>query len=402
MKPFNFIQILLIIISHNTWSQSRSNITSLSSTNKNILDAYLDQSNGMSIRLLIDKGVQVVPKTGPYSELELTLYTQSILFENGYEYKFSEGEMLNDFRDNIIITIQKHTDDSKATLRRYKITNNTVVKIAERLLDFAETTAQILENGNCLLSDESENAGNELVLLGKDLKVITKLVTNKEEFLTCQIACNQDKIFIVLKETYSSSLSFLMFDALLGMPISSKEINSIREYPQKLICSNENIILYASGLLVGLNQNGDLLWQRKAILPTGEIYTLSNNCILAQTNNQLELISSGTGKTVWIKAINELFDANNANNIDIPTKSSDIYLTSAVAVGENSIALLLSQNNKRYLEPNYNAQLIFIDSEGRGYFKDSVGNLNYILKMFAKNNKVTIINDKTQIDYDNK
>ncbi|MFN9883243.1 MAG: hypothetical protein ACK53R_07650, partial [Bacteroidota bacterium] len=106
MKPFNFIQILLIIISHNTWSQSRSNITSLSSTNKNILDAYLDQSNGMSIRLLIDKGVQVVPKTGPYSELELTLYTQSILFENGYEYKFSEGEMLNDFRDNIIITIQ--------------------------------------------------------------------------------------------------------------------------------------------------------------------------------------------------------------------------------------------------------------------------------------------------------
>ena len=179
----------------------------------------------------------------------------------------------------------------------------------------------------------------------------------------------------------NKNIELLIFDFITGKLISSIKIKTLNDHDKKISSFNylDNffIIGFKSGLIIKINNEGDIIWEFKSDKILNTSITIFENQLIALYVDEIKSISMETGKVIWSEVYEDLplYQAKGGQLVNflnllyfiLPNNkigSIDLHLGIQHNSRFNEIPLISSINNindKIHIFENY---LVYLD-EGK-------------------------------------
>ncbi|TRX60635.1 hypothetical protein FNH22_06205 [Fulvivirga sp. M361] len=284
-----------------------------------------------------------------------------IISSSGHHYDLSSGEKIVETIGGKILTT---TPSQQSTAVRMYSLNREISNAAEIELLHKESF-KILENGWVIVSDEYALFGRSVKIYSNNL-VHQKILKPFGEygFEHAEYSGNSKRIILLS----SNSEKVTMITVLdLDMNVIRECKMSFNYVPSLIKSFQEGFIVYGQSNLSYINNDGDLIWSKKILLPRKDI-AVSHGILSVITGDELVCLNPLSGEINWVKPIKSFYPQEKINAENLYPRPIQLKTTKG---GNPTIVVVMGIAKKGTLLPRhtkYNSQIFAFNDKGHSVF----------------------------------
>jgi len=241
---------------------------------------------------------------------------EGIIWENGKKIPFAKGEHLLAARNDIILTAKHMWDvekeESISEVRRYTIFQRSLLE-SEGVLHIAKKqTIIMLENGNFIITNFTDNYGTEFMIYSSNMKLLETYKPYMLGFKNIQFAENRNIIMAAVYPTKThreNTIKLYFINSKSGRILRKKEIYD-NFSTEKMFAVNDLFILYGEGWINTFTKDGKSKWDREFKEPVSVFEGDLGTYLYVVTNKKIYCLKKKNGHIKWSKKISQYYELN--------------------------------------------------------------------------------------------
>ncbi len=370
-------------------------------TEDNIINIYQNDDTGEIFRHYSNRIDPSILDLGVARDLLAENVQEGIIWEKGKKIPFSKGEHFLATNNDFILTVKDFWDIEKEDfikeVRRYSIIHRSLLESEEKLQISKDHEIIMLENGNFIISNYSENYGTEFKIYSNKMKLLETYNPFMLGFSNIQFAEKNNILIVVIYPTKthrSNKLKMLFINTKNGYVLREKEIYN-NFSTNKIFAINDLFILYGAGWVNAFSTDGKLKWDRTFDNPVSIFEGDQGKFIYVVTVEKIYCLKKKNGSIKWSKKISKYYELNLGEMLEGVVNIDVIPLGIYSLYNGAEIGVIIGQKKGTIGRSNLKHQIILfrLDKKGELLGQIDLATKSEIVKLISINGTFKVITD---------
>ena len=195
-------------------------------------------------------------------------------------------------------------------IRQYRIIQRSLLESEERLTIPKDSEVILLDNGNFIISNYSDNYGTEFKIYSDKMELLESYNPFLLGFSNIQFAEKNNILIAVIyptKTDRSNKLKMLFIYSKNGHLLHEKEVYDDFS-TEKIFAVNDLFITFGAGWLNAFDTNGGRKWDRTFDEPVSFFEDDQGDCIYMVTLKKIYCLQKKNGKIMWSEKISKYYE----------------------------------------------------------------------------------------------
>ena len=370
-------------------------------TDDNVINIYQNENTGEIFRHYSNRINSSVLDLGIASDLLCENVKEGIIWENGKKIPFSKGEHFLATNNDFILTIKNYWDNEKEIfvneVRRYMIIQRSLLESETTLQISKDHNIIMLNNGNFIISNYSENYGTEFNIYSNKMELLESYKPFMLGFSNIQFAENNNIIIAVIYPTKthrSEKIKMLYINTKNGHLLREKEIYN-NFSTSKIFAIDDLFILHGAGWFNAFTADGKLKWDRTFDNPVSVFEGDKGNYIYVSTVDKIYCLKKKNGSIKWSEKISKYYELNLSKMLERVVDIDVIPLGIYSLYNGAEIGVVIGQTKGTLGKSNLKHQIILfrLDKNGELLGQIDLAAKSKIVNLISINGTFKIITD---------
>ncbi|MDA3814017.1 MAG: hypothetical protein PF570_07175, partial [Candidatus Cloacimonetes bacterium] len=255
----------------------------------------------------------------------------------------------------------------------------------------------MLNNGNFIISNYSENYGTEFKIYSNKMELLESYKPFLLGFNNIQFAEKNNILIAVIYPTKihrSKKIKMLYIDSRNGHLLREKEIYN-NFSTSKIFAINDLFILYGAGWFNAFTSSGKLKWDRTFDNPVSVFEGDQGNYIYVVTVDKIYCLKKKNGSIKWSEKISKYYELNLGKMLESVVNIDVIPLGIYSLYNGAEIGVIIGQTKGTLGKSNLNHQIILfrLDKNGELLGKIDLATKSEIVNLISVNGTFKVITD---------
>lgn len=391
----------VFFIYSNISSQNLKETIELTKTNNNVINIYQNENTGEIFRHYTTKMDHALLEMDMVSELLTKNIKEGIIWEEGKTIQFAKGEHFLATNNDYILTVTEIRDDEKKEIynevRKYLIIQRSLLESEERLIIPEDYDITLLENGNFIISNYSENYGTEFKIYSDNMELLESYNPFLLGFSNIQFA-EKNNILIALiyptKTDRSNKMKMLFINPKSGKLQHEKEVfNNFST--NEIFAVKDLFIAHGAGWLNVFNTDGTRKWDRPFDEPVSIVEGIQGEYLYILTIKDIFCLLKKNGKIIWSEKISKYYEINIGKQLESVVNIDVIPLGIYSLFDGTEIGIIIGQVKNTTGMSNLKHQIILfrLNKNGELLGQIDLAAKSEFIKLISGNGKFKVFTD---------
>ncbi len=395
------IVFIILFISFNVGAQQLIKSVDLVKTDDNVINIYQNKDTGEIFRHYSNRTDSSVLDLGIVNDLLAENVLEGIIWERGKKIPFSKGEHFLAAKNDFILTVKdvRHIEKEEFLneVRRYTIIQRSLLESEEKLHISKDHDIIMLSNGNFIISNYSENYGNEFKLYSNKMELLESYKPFLLGFSNIQFAENNNVLIAVIYPTKThrnNKIKVLFINTKNGYLLREKEIYN-NFSTNKIFAINDLFILYGAGWFNAFSPEGKLKWDRTFDDPVSIFEGDQGKYIYVVTLEKIYCLKKKNGHIKWSEKISKYYELNLGKMLESVVNIDVVPLGIYSLYNGSEIGVIIGQTKGTLGKSNLKHQIVLfrLDKNGELLGQIDIALKSEVVKLISGNGTFKVITD---------
>ncbi|MBT3755121.1 MAG: hypothetical protein HOK80_10335 [Candidatus Cloacimonetes bacterium] len=392
---------LLFLIYDNIFAQRLIESIDLVQTEDNIINIYQNRDTDEIFRHYSNRIDPAVLDLGIVNDLLSENVQEGIIWEKGKKIPFAKGEHFLATKNDFILTVKNSWDIEKETfskeVRRYTIIHRSLLESEEKLQISKDHDIIMLENGNFIISNFSDDYGTEFKLYSNKMELLESYKPFMLGYNNIQFSEKNGILVSVIYPTRSNRgdrLKILYINTKNGFILREKDIHN-NFSTENIFAINDLFILYGAGWINTFTTEGKLKWDKAFDEPVSIFEGDQGKYIYVVTTEKIYCLKKKNGSVKWSEKISKYYELNLGKMLESVVNIDVVPLGIYSLYNGAEIGVIIGQTKGTLGKSSLKHQIILfrLDKKGKLLGQVDVAVKSEIVKLISLNGNFKIITD---------
>ena len=401
MLKKNMLVFCILFVFYNVMALDLIDSVDIVQTNNNVISIYQNENTGEIFRHYSNKIEHSILNVGLVNELLTDNIQEGIIWEDGKMIQFSKGEHFLATNNDYILTIKNTRENEKEELvnevRKYLIIQRSLLESEERLQISKGHEIKILENGNFIISNFSENYGTEFKIYSSNMKLLESYNPCLLGFSNIKFAEKNNILIAVIyptKTDRSNKIKMLFINPKNGKLQHEEEVYNNFSIDE-IFAVNDLFIAHGAGWLNAFNTDGKRKWDRTFDEPVSIFENDQGECIYVVTIDKIYCLLKKNGKIMWSEKISKYYELGLGKQLESLVNIDVVPIGIYSLFNGTEIGVIIGKTKSTISKSNLKHQIILfrLNKNGELLGQIDLAAKSKFVKLISDNGTFKVITD---------